>query len=301
MKEDLNRELKRLLDHEFADGEETEKPIVVVGPSEKPKTMLRVYAYGGCLGRVRTRNGNYNRLADVNYAKYLKNIDPDENASLRLEKMLKKNCGKKKSDLLFEPEYLNLILKAAKIRFTKIGGNIQERRIQTNIVRTHMYKGQSDGWCIVDMEYAISENKHLSKPDLIVLDKDRGFGMIELKYDNKNMGNLSKHYIDSRKAANDPKRYVTELKRRCEYLTESGLADQALYGASKKDQRFWYGFLFVGGEKATSVNAVKKAAKERPDLIGDESCRFWWYPQEELAQMDLRFDAGQTYGGFTTD
>lgn len=304
MTKDLSREVRKLLDHGFTDEKGTEYPITIVGPSASPSTKMRVYAYGGCIGRMATEENNrdFNCLAKNNgeedrYSTYLEGAEKE-----RLAKMLRLGCGKEADGLLFNPEYLNLILKAAKLRFTKKNGKPDERRLQTAIVKMHMSKEQRDGWCIVDMEYAISGNEKsdISKPDIVVLDKDKGFGLIEFKYDNENMGNLSKHYEDSRRAAIDYERHVEELKRRCGYLIESGLIDQELYGASAKDRPLWYGFLFVGGKKTISVDAAKKAAEECPDLADDENCRFWWYPEEGLARMDLCFDAGQTYRGFTT-
>lgn len=305
MKEYLKTELKKLLDYEITDGGKKEQPIVIVGPDGTTKTKLRVYAYGGCIGRIATGKGDYNQLAkDKEYAEYLENDD----RKCRLKEMQHLTYGEKKGELLFEPEYLDLILNAARRRFTGEPKGEEERKercIQTKIVKKHIDKQPINGWCIVDMEFAISEKneetnqKRFSKPDLIVLDKDKGFGMIELKYKNENTKNLSQHYENLSYAAGSPnaKERVKELNRRCEYLKDYGLINQELYNMCKKE-KLWYGFLFVGGEKNDSVKCIKEITKTHSEIKRDENCRFWHIPETELENMNLSFNSADTYEEF---
>lgn len=307
MKEYLKTELKKLLDYEFTDGGTKQRPIVIVGPDGKTKTKLRVYAYGGCIGRIATGKADYNQLAkDKEYAKYLE----DDAQKSRLKEMQQLKYGKEKGKLLFDSEYLDLILNAARTRFTgekKGKEERKERSVQTNIVKKHIHKQPGDGWCIVDMEFAISEkneetNKKLfSKPDLVVLDKTRGFGLIELKYENKSTENLAQHYGKLSLAASisNVKEQVKELKRRCEYLKNYGLINQELYNNCAKPESLWYGFLFVGGERAISVQRVKKISQNHPEIKEDKNCRFWWFPEEDLESINLGFDSANTYEEFT--
>ena len=304
---DLKTEWKKLLDYEFQNGEKKERPIVIVGPDGKTKTKLRVYAYGGCIGRIATRKTDYNQLAKSKaYAKYLETDDQ----KYKLKKMQQLKYGEEKGRLLFEPEYLDLILHAARTRFTgeqKEQEERKERCIQTNIVKKHIDKQPSDGWCIVDMEFAISEtNKKtkeslFSKPDLVVLDKDKGFGLIELKYQNKNMENIDQHDEKLSYVAGSPNvgKWVKELMRRCEYLENYGLINRELYDSCAKPESLWYGFLFVGGEKAEFVQRVKEMAEKHPKIKEDANCRFWWFSEEDLENMNLSFDSADTYEEFT--
>ncbi len=327
---DVKQEVQELLNYTFTDEGTEEQPIVVVGPQgSTPTTMLRVYAYGGRIGRVATRDSDYNQLAAKAYAEHLKKADmnylqemfrkypkleerpgenPGEKLSGELEKMLKLGTGNEKHELLCNPEYLDLILKAAKIRFLKKEGEKQERRIQTKIVKTYMSEKQNDGWCIVDMEFAMVEEKEEDKkkskqfkPDIVVFDQEKGFGLVELKYENKSAKNLEKHYIDSWQALASGQKdaWAGELEKRCGFLVQYGLMNPELYEKCKGVKAMWYGFLFVGGKKAEAVQLTKNLAQEHPEARQDENCRFWHFPEDDLEHMDLRFDSAYTYEEFT--
>lgn len=325
----VQREVEELLNYAFTDEEGTEKPIVVVGPDGKTKTKLRVYAYGGCIGRIATRACDNNRLAESeNYEIYLKKagkdylqfmvqkypelqelpgMDLSEKLSGKLKEMLSLQNGKKTDELLLNLQYLDFILKAAKIRFTNPREDEYERKIQTEIVKKHLDKKLGDGWCIVDMEFAISEkdedtdDKQIFKPDIVVLDKEKGFGLIELKYQNKNTENLSDHYSEFVNAANDSdvrEWIIGELKRRCGFLLDYELMNRELYEISQKPKSLWRGFLFVGGEKGRSADLVKQMAVKHPEIKDDTNCQFWWFPEDDLDSLVLRFDPAHTYQGF---
>ena len=70
-----NTTIKNLQRFEFYDGERLECPIAVVGPDGSSPTMLRVYAYGGNIGRIATihsKKSTYTRLTkEKEYANYL--------------------------------------------------------------------------------------------------------------------------------------------------------------------------------------------------------------------------------------
>ena len=189
--------------------------------------MLRAYAYGGQIGRIATDGRDSSLAKSREYPNYLseayfsegneidrKYLEYMEERYAQREDAYKGDslCEKlsyRLRELLHEPwdwgltesEYLDLILKAAQKKFTKKGGDLGERRIQTAIVKQHMKKDPEDGWCVVDMQYTVKEELSQSKiftPDMVVFDKNRGFGFIELKYADASTGNLGKHYTDTR-------------------------------------------------------------------------------------------------------
>ena len=149
------------------------------------------------------------------------------------------------------------------------------------------------------MEFAIKE-KNLFKPDILVLDQTKGFGMIELKYRNENTENLSDHYKKFSNAANssNAEQLADELKRRCQYLLDYERINPELYENCEKS-KLWYGFLFVGGEKPKSIQLAKEMADAHPKIKEDENCRFGWFPEDDLDNLVLRFDSMHTYPKFT--
>lgn len=284
---ELQEKVKKLLEYKFNNKEE---PIVIVGPDGTRKTMLRVYAYGGRIGRIGKTTTHlaspaYAKLEYLDEAQELREILGDKSKSMEMD------CD----------DYLKLILKAAEKRFG-------ERKIQTEIVKQHMKKEPNSDWCIVDMEYTVStkdENgkKEIFKPDLVVFDKKEGFGLIELKYNGKSTDNLEKHYDDFKKIDSNKERdIIKELKRRCEYLSVYGLIDSDIYkkisDIYKKIEKpntsqkriFWQGFLFVGEEPEDARREVQKLE------INDERCRFAFY--SDVKKMDLSYNAMKNYKDF---
>jgi len=331
--------IHHLLRHEFYDGEKTECPIVVLGPAGRKTTKFRIYAYGGLIGRIPTGNGK-TCLADTEYSKYLGELSRDDEIDKKYLRHMNEKyvrledsgteyrestvCDKLRERLkeildapydfyLSSPsqsaEYLDLILKAVEKKFMNTGKALGERRIQTAIVRRHMKKDSEDGWCVVDMEYEISKNVNLSgkgfKPDIVVFDKNNGFGLIELKYDDKSTENLQKHYMDVQNVMNDNDiaKITDELKRRSAYLGEYGLISHTMYKSIKNSntQNLWQGFLFVGGQREKAINLVSDLVKRHGEMIKDENCRFAFYPYKEensIDQIKLDYQSMQTYEDF---
>ncbi|WP_289301003.1 hypothetical protein [Sporofaciens musculi] len=287
-------------------------PIVVVGPDGTKKSMLRIYAYGGCIGRIATRKNDCNRLSnDRGYAKYLRNLSEDRDGvylkhmeytyAEEFEKTKGDNFCEKLSNklqeiqdgqdgrLLFDisPLYVELIVKAAEKRFTKESGDLGEMAIRTAIARQHMKKDASSLWCIIDMEYAvtisISPLKRQFKPDIVVYDKDNGFGLIELKYANDSKENCVKHYEDFQAVIQDAAacgQIVKELKRRSWYLWEYGLISDTHYKhmMNSENPRLWQGFLFVGGGRNEVMNTIENIKNK---FIISENCRFAYFPYDD--------------------
>lgn len=292
-----------LLKYKFNDGERTECPIAVLGPDGSTATMFRVYAYGGLIGRIAAGDGKTHLAEDKNYSKYLSEKDLSSDDEIRLKELLDKpyDC------CLDDPVYLDLILKAAQKKFMNTGKKLGERRIETAIVKQHMKKDATANWCIVDMEYTVSkklnpDGKKFS-PDIIVFDTIRGFGFIELKYDNKSAGNLPEHYDDVQTIIRDEeavKKITKELKRRSGYLRDYGLIDDTLYQSMQNSHNLWQGFLFVGGKRENSVNLVKSYTEFRKD----QNCRFAFYPYDEKHSADcidaiqLDYQSMRTYDNF---
>lgn len=238
---------------------ESHDPIVIVGPDGTKRTKLRVYAYGGRIGRIGTNIGE-NEPAGTAYVKYL----IDENEKKVLENGLDYLGDKGKIDT-----YLNVILKAAEKRFTKAKGIRKERCVESEIVKNHMKVEEE--WCIVDMEFHMTfSDKERQTVDLVVLDGKEGFGLIELKYNNENCDNLGDHYKAYSKVNSEPeckKDIVNEIKRRMEVCKKYGLiegkcVEDALDG-NLDGKDVWYGFLFVGGGKEEAIEIVNKKNKRQ--------------------------------------
>lgn len=330
-KKDIAAKAQELCKYEFKDGGVTEKPIVILGPDGTNRNMLRVYAYGGLIGRIATeeKKDDNHHLADIDYAKYLERADAEYVQYIfkkypDLEKILGKSSGEKlsgrlqtilgqknfdKAGMLFEAEYLDLILKAAKIRFTKEEtGQLKERNVEFAVVKKHMRKEMEDGWCIIDAEYDTREGTEIEcadKPDLVVYDIRKGFGLIELKYENNSTENLCKHYqaVHNMIENTGCEEIIKELKRRCRFLADYGLIDREFYDCMENDSHscLWQGFLFVGGKKSDSVKQAENIARQHKDIAEDENCLFWWVPyidDSSLDDIDLHYSSKHTYKEF---
>lgn len=281
----------------FKDGESEEQPVVILGPSGSEKTKLRMYAYGGLIGTIPTGTENCG-LLNPEYKKYLSNPQDAE----KLEKMFQEED---KNGLLFSKTYLELAVKAAKAKFTKEGKNQKERNIQTQIVKKYMAEGA--GWRIIDMEFRVPKQEGMEKhsqADIVVFDEEKGFGLIELKYNNESCDNLDAHCNDYHKVCFDEKiseKNEVELIRRAGYLAGYGLMDSRYYDRMKeiKDSGsaigFWYGFLFVGGGKSRSADLVKRMGK----AADEEACRFLY--AEDIDAIDLRYGKMKSCEEFIND
>lgn len=334
--------IDRLWKYRFYDGERTDCPVVILGPDGSRTTMLRVYAYGGLIGRLATGRGTTHLAESKRYPDYLGEayLSEEDEIDRKYLQYMEENhvCfggeGRYKGDTLCqrlryrlqellehsyfgdlkESEYLDLILKATQKRFKKKGGDLGERRIQTAIVKQHMKKAPEDGWCVVDMEYGVkgrlSPSGKVFKPDIVVFDRDHGFGFIELKYADESTENLAKHYTDTRYIIQEQEAVETiteELKIRSGYLWGYGLIGDPIYQAMKAfdPPKLWQGFLFVGGKRENAVGCVKGLAARYQEIIADADCRFAFFPYEEensadsIAAIQLDLQSMQPYGPFT--
>lgn len=330
-------EVNELRKYKFYDGKAEESPIVVLGPQDG-KTMLRVYAYGGLIAHIVTDKGK-THFADKNYSKYLseKYLTKDEDKKYledmnekyvrrevseagyssadyiaiceelheRLEEIIGESCDFYLKPISYSAEYIDLILKVTEKRFeNKKGAILGERRIETAIVKRHMKKEPEASWCVVDMEYTVPKELSSSgkkfTPDIVVFDIHEGFGLIELKYDNKSTDNMGKHYEDFQNLIKDKEavqKITEELERRSRYLRNYDLIDDTLYQSMQNSHKLWQGFLFVGGEREDAVKLVKRLGK-------DQNCRFAFYPYEEehsddcIKEIELKYDSMKTYDDF---
>lgn len=107
---------------------------------------------------------------------------------------------------------------------------------------------KDDGKTIRDNNYSFYNRS--GRVDLIIYDKDAGFGLIELKYDDKSMENIGKHFADFEAAINSKKRnkIVEELTERLKALQEVGICSSVTEPLKKE---LWYGFLLLGSDKKT--------------------------------------------------
>lgn len=180
--------------------------IIVVGPdgnSASPGKKLRVYSYGGCIGKVATDEGKCELVAKTNkltvadkypypYAKYLresfvdghkKTINNDGIAELEKEyaKVLKNGITledyfvksfceatpEEKSEYITNSDYLKLACKVAYNKMRNDGDDPGERKIQTKIAKDQIKLLPGEGLLVTDIEYtmSLSKNRPLKKKD----------------------------------------------------------------------------------------------------------------------------------------
>lgn len=297
----LIEKIKGAHDFVFKNGAEEEQPVIIFGPSGSEKTKLRLYACGGLIGRIPTKTGKY-RLLSTAYKKYL----PDSQDEEKWDELFQ---SEDQNSLLFSEAYLELAVKAAKARFSKEdktkSKNSKERNIQTRIVKEYMKK--ETGWCVVDMEFRVPKQEKMEKPsqtDIVVFDEEKGFGLIELKYNNKSCANLDIHCNDYDQICSDRKireKIEAELIRRAKYLADYKLINSRYYYKMEEIKNsgsaigFWYGFLFVGGGKNGSIDLVKKMgnAADQPE------CRFLYV--EDIDAIDLKYEKMESYEEFINE
>lgn len=273
--------IKRLMGYAYkAEGEEeTEFPILVLAPElgspDKPKTHLRVYAYGGVLGTIPTDKNKKGTLVSKDYLKYLPESTGDRG---KLKKKIE-DLEARRIDTLFSNEYLNLALKACRRRFTQNNGIGKERRIETKFIKK--YLNNKDGWIPIDMEFAFPKQWMGGKnvrQDIVIYDKNAGaFRMIELKSNIKSCygkSGLLKHYQDATDIMklneiirND---IIKECFRKMKYLCDYGIIggevwEEVLKNTNRENVDLKFGCLFIGedlGKYQTYVRHVREKIKD---------------------------------------
>lgn len=271
---------------EFTDDSEGAKishPFSIIGPSGG-QNSLRVYSYGGAVGRIGLDDGGCS-LCDRNYfLKYDDSFTDAEHSLVNawMQNSRKKNkeiTGKWVEDVLDSDDYLTVVLKALKQKFKKEDGSDKERNIQMEIL-SKGNKGRST-WDIIDVETAVTKEWvkdssmiiNVKKPDFVVYDRHRKqFGIIELKVDNANAHNLGEHYAMFHALYEDPSHFVTEMIRRARIMADYGLVD---YDPCDTVKKVWFGFLFVGKGIAGARACTEKYLLSGVPLNDIErDCRF---------------------------
>ena len=249
--------------------EEGNCPIAIAPPCLGEKNKLRIYAYGGEIGRIAgTHPHSECAVLRDSYIKYL----PAEKEREELTQLVEKYSEKYES-LLVMPRYIDLAVKAAKARFAG-----RERSVENEILRRYMKSGGRN-WCVVDMEFRGSKELDLGngKPDLVVYDKEiNQFGIIELKYKNKSTENKEKHFSDFLKICCEKHiEFNREMKRRVNKLLEFNLTDNIL-SDWKEENQVWFGFLFVDGNERNSkrIAGMLKIKNKSAWEAGKDICRF---------------------------
>lgn len=274
--------------------EEGNYPIAIAPPCLGEKNKLRIYAYGGEIGRIA---GTHPRskctvLSDA-YIKYL----PDEKEREELTQLVKKYSEKYES-LLVMPRYIDLAVKAAKARFAG-----RERSVENEILYRYMKLGGRN-WCVIDMEFRGSKELDLEKgkPDLVVYDREiNQFGIIELKYKNKSTGNKGKHFSDFLEFCCDTEKHIAfnrEMKRRVNKLLEFNLTDDILTDW-KEENPIWFGFLFVDGDERSSKRIVGELKNNSAWEAGKDICRFRYVKNvEDLEAYGLCYNDMESFQQF---
>jgi hypothetical protein len=277
---------------------------------------LRVYAYGGLIGRIPLEGSKAEyHLADDDYKKLL-----DFNEAELLEKFLawkKKqpaNPGLSPKKALVNTDYLNLICKAAQSRFSSKKKSRQERNIQVKIAKQSMASSAANVVC--DMEHCIQaaeyakqcqklpqyKGKKSKKPkfDLITIDRNGRIGFIELKINElacRGGSGIREHYEDSQicmQSSSVKKR----IKHRYNVLSENGIIEGVKIEetAAENSEDAFFGFLFHKSDTLKSQADAVRICKEEIaeiDLDGD-NIFFQFVAQPE----DVDFDHMQTWQEF---
>lgn len=278
--------IKKLTNYTYeADGT---KPIIVLAPKlKKPckeSTSLRVYAYGGLLGKIPTVENKKGALASKKYTKYLPDNSEEKN---KLEEMLrnpKAQTREQRIHTLFSKDYLDLALEACRRRFERKDGKDKERRTETALIKE--YLNNKERWIPIDMEFALPkqwmDNKKCGRPDIVIYDKNAGaFRMIELKCNAESCGGksgVSDHYQDAINIINSSHRseIINECFRKMEYLYEyeiiSGDAWKEVL-ADRKNVDLKFGYFFIGKDLKTYQEYVEKELNSV-----DKNCGFLYSP-----------------------
>ena len=288
------KRILEMIDHitEFTDETEDAKiahPFAVIGPSGSHNS-LRVYSYGGAVGRIGLGSGGCS-LCDRYYFSNYRNLYTDDERSLIsnwIKNSKKKDneiTGKWVGGVLDSDDYLELVLKALKKKFQKVNKSKKEiqsekeRNIQMEILAKGN-KGRST-WDIIDVETGVtrkwlkdaSQIKNVKKPDFVVYDRSRKqFGIIELKVNNDNTRNLGEHYSMFHALYEDPDYFVTEMAGRASIMADYGLVD---FDPGDTVNKVWFGFLFVGGGIVGARDCIRKHLLNTVSLNDIErDCRF---------------------------
>lgn len=272
-------------------------PFSIIGPAGNDGDVLRIYAYGGCVGKLKGGNG-HSELLDRNYFNNYGEfftVDEKELAKKWIQESKSGNgsiTGAWCDDVIDTDIYLQMALKTVKCKFQKANGDEKERNIQMEIL-SRFLKGNSN-WAIVDVETGITKSllpnskmiDKVKKPDFVVFDKKRKqFGIIEMKAFNVNTDNLYEHYCLFDEIYMNPGAFVKEMIHRAKIMAGYGLIETDNFDAN---DTVWYGFLFVKGGLAKSRDLVEEhmPRKANGDWDVRRDCRFLYV--EEVAELEKR-------------
>lgn len=262
--------------------------IVIVGPAydnSKIGKKLRVYLNGGAIGAIYVgdRKNGKSELIDKEYIKYSDDKKTFE-SNIDKEKLTNDDEVMQK---LTSKEYIQLCEKALDKKWTKKDEEKtpKERDIETQILRKFM--NSNTNWNAIDMEVCFPEkffeNAKFSKGttkkprfDIITISKD-GIGIIELKVNNENCSNINSHYEHMKYVQEYPCKFKKGILDRIPYLIQNGLLDEEKYKKYEKqieNNNFWFGFLFVGGDKEKSKEIASKLKDKELSGIKFMYCKF---------------------------
>ena len=306
-KDEIIKAIKNITEFEDKSSDaKIEHPFSVIGPAGKENDVLRIYAYGGCVGKLKGGNASCELLNRGYFEKHGKDFSAKEKklAEDWISDSKSKSgsiTGKWCNDVIDSKEYLSMTLMTIKDKFQKNTGEDKERNIQMEILSK--YINSNKRWCIVDVETGITKDilpdskviKKVKKPDLVVFDKIRKqFGIIEMKAFNENVDNLYEHYQLFDEIYKEPETFIKELSRRADVMAEYGILDRLDYDINKT---VWYGFLFVKGKDGspglTGAQDLVKKYMPRENGAWDvcNDCRFLYIDEvSELKDTGLCYD-----------
>ena len=272
--------------------------IVIVAPDYTHENKMRLYCNGGLIGRIyigNSTNGKSDFISEayIKYEKQLKNL---------LNKAEKKD-NEGRMQILTSEQYIELCKNALKEKWTKKSKendceedeDKKERVIETKIL--HRFMKHNKNWNAIDMEICFPEsycnNANFSKGttrkprfDIITISKE-GIGIIELKVNNENCGNMNSHYEHMKYIQKHECKFKNGIINRIQYLIENGLLSEDDYEKYKNDlekNKIWFGFLFVGGEKEKSIDIIRERLKTGKNLDG---IKFMYCDFKEVKNLNI--------------
>ena len=289
---DVNVICKKLLNYEV----NGEKPIIIVGPDCTNKYKLRVYVYGGLLGKIYVGNHpkGQSELLNEDYDDYF-----PKNGELRNLIREAKEKGIQENTLI-SVKYLQMGIQAITTRFAtkKREGcdNEKERHVESRIVKQYM--NTTKNWAIVDMEVEFPacnfqeakfspDTTKAPRFDFVVID-ERGIGIIELKVNNENCTNIVSHYEHMEYVLEHPKVFHDEFVRRIKLLKKFELiskktADSFDSLLQKGNIPIWCGFMFIGG----GLKGAQKEAKVLENRKRMSNIQFMYHENDGLEDLDI--------------
>ena len=282
--------------------------IVLAAPAHGDKNRLRVYMNGGDIGKI-VLEGRKKTIGidSEEYGNEYKGIIPDS------VKVLGEKSGADEDarlDAIVKDEYLKYAQAATTTYAYKSNEKSDKERSVESMIMD--FRHQKSGNAAIDMELQYATDDHMGwtktkqeghvyisemkykgstwynewffenskdtkspRIDLMILN-DEGIGLVELKVDNENCGNLRSHINHMKYILAHADVFVKDAERRINVLEKYELLEKEILPNLNKwreHKKIWCGILFVGNEE--HLSGAKQKLKEFQDSMGgDIRCSF---------------------------